>query len=72
MRAILDSYFTIKPILVIEKHVNELLLIRLKTETKKGLNFTIFTKMLILYNYSLLLRSIQVFMDLKNDIHRSL
>jgi len=27
---------------------------------------------LILYNYSLLLRSIQVFMDLKNDIHQSL
>ena len=26
----------------------------------------------ILYNYSLLLRSIRVFMDLKNDIHRSL
>ena len=26
---------------------------------------------LILYNYSLLLRSIRVFMDLKNDIHRS-
>ena len=26
----------------------------------------------ILYNYSLLLRSMQVFMDLKNDIHRSL
>ena len=25
-----------------------------------------------LYNYSLLLRSIRVFMDLKNDIHRSL
>ena len=27
---------------------------------------------LILYNYSLLLRSIQVFMDLKNDIHRGI
>jgi hypothetical protein len=26
----------------------------------------------ILYNYSLLLRSIRVFMDLKIDIHRSL
>jgi hypothetical protein len=26
----------------------------------------------IIYNYSLLLRSIRVFMDLKNDIHRSL
>ena len=26
---------------------------------------------LILYNYSLLLRSIRVFMDLRNDIHRS-
>ena len=25
----------------------------------------------ILYNYNLLLRSIRVFMDLKNDIHRS-
>jgi hypothetical protein len=25
-----------------------------------------------LYNYSLLLRSMRVFMDLKNDIHRSL
>jgi hypothetical protein len=29
-------------------------------------------KTITLYNYSLLLRSIQVFMDLKNDIHRSL
>ena len=26
----------------------------------------------IIYNYSLSLRSMQVFMDLKNDIHRSL
>jgi hypothetical protein len=26
----------------------------------------------ILYNYSLLLRSMRVFMDLKNDIHQSL
>ena len=31
-----------------------------------------FISFLIIYNYSLLLMSMQVFMDLKNDIHRSL
>ena len=34
--------------------------------------FAVYIYIYILYNYSLLLRSIQVFMDLKNDIHRSL
>ena len=69
----LICYFVIKQLSVLWLYCVWVLVICFQTAANLVLIYicsTVYS--VIIYNYSLLLRSIHVFMDLKNDIHRSL